>query len=424
MTEYTSKDHPLVEATSWDPARPAEPIGDRLLMSRGSSNCYLVAGEQGDVMVNTGTPWEGAVARAHFEEALGRPLDVAAIVITQSHADHAGGWASFAGPSTRTYVQRNFPAVEADRKRLAPFYALRRDAVLHAILQSPHMAGGNFARNWKVPEAIAFTELFTDHVQFEAGGRRYELYSAPGGETTDALFVWLPDQRIAFIGNWAGALYGALPNFYTLRGDRDRSVPQFLRDLDLLISLEPDMLVTGHGEPVRGAGVVRNDLEKLRRVVAHIHDETVRGMNEGKSLSALMRGVTVPDEAQIAPGRGPASWIVRAVWEEYAGWFRHENTSELYGTPASDIWPSLCAMAGGPVALASKARAALTAGYPQRALHWIEVALAADPLNKPARETEIAILEALIERNANQHFDEICWLETRIKTARTALSEG
>lgn len=422
MSTYHSKDHPLVEATHWAPDRPAERICNFLLMSRGSSNCYVVTGQGGDVVINTGTPFEGEVARGHFEALLGRRLDVAAIVLTQSHPDHAGGWSSFAGPETRTYAQRNFPLIDRDRQALKGFYNLRRDAVLHAILQSAQLSTANFSKNWKVPREIAFTQLFAEQTSFTAGRRRYELHAAPGGETIDALFVWMPEEKIAFIGNWAGALYGALPNFYTLRGDRDRSVPQFLRDIDLLIGLEPALLVTGHGDPIEGAERIRRDLEALRRVVRHLHDETVRGMNEGKDMWTLMREVDVPSDTPMAPGRGPARWIVRAVWEEYAGWFRHEHTSELYGTSPAIIWPELCDLAGGADALMAKARRALADGDPETALHWIEIALSADGGHKAVREAEVAVLDALVERNANQHFDEICWLETRLRLACEALS--
>jgi alkyl sulfatase BDS1-like metallo-beta-lactamase superfamily hydrolase len=422
MTAHSSKIHHLVEATRWDAARAGERINDILLMGRGTSNSYVVTDPQGDVVINCGTPFEGERERERFEQLLGRPLDVKAIVLTQSHADHAGGWSAFAGPDTRTFVQRNFPIIDREHQTLKGFYNLRRDAVLHSILQAAEMSRANFSKNWKVAAALNITDSFADTASFEIGGRRFELYSAPGGETIDSLFVWLPAEKIVFIGNWAGALYGALPNFYTLRGDRDRSVVQFLRDIDLLIGLGAETLVTGHDAPIVGAGQVRADLEKLRTVITHIFDQTIEGMNAGKDLWTLMREVGVPDGLIMAPGRGPARWIVRAIWEEYAGWFRHEHSSELYGTSPSSIWSELSALAGAD-RLVEKARETLAVGDPEKALHWIEIAVAGEPANVAARETELAILDALIDRNANQHFDEICWLETRVRLAREALGQ-
>ena len=40
------------------------------------------------------------------------------------------------------------------------------------------------------------------------GGLDVELYWVPGGETNDSIVVWLPQRRIAIVGN----LYGAPPD--------------------------------------------------------------------------------------------------------------------------------------------------------------------------------------------------------------------
>src|SRR5262249_22962112 len=158
----------------------------------------------------------------------------------------------------------------------------------------------------------------------------FELFSIPSGETLDSIAVWLPDEKTLFCGNFMGALYGALPNFYTIRGDRDRSVPMFIRDLQRLIDLKPDLLITGHDEPIVGNDRITADLVKIRDAVRYIHDETVKGMNAHKDLPTLMREIKLPAHLEPQPGRGPVQWYVRAVWEEYSGWFMQESTTELY----------------------------------------------------------------------------------------------
>jgi alkyl sulfatase BDS1-like metallo-beta-lactamase superfamily hydrolase len=265
--------------------------------------------------------------------------------------------------------------------------------------------------------------LFQNDHAVEVGGRRFELLSAPSGETLDSLMVWLPKEKVIFTGNWMGALYGALPHFYTLRGDRDRSVPNFMRELQRLIDLEPELLVTGHDEPIRGAERIRADMTKLLEAIRFLHDETVKGMAAHKDLWSLMRDIKLPAHLNMAPGRGPVSWYVRAVYEEYTGWFRHDSTTELYGVPARTIWPELAVLAGGPDALAARAQARLAADEPVEALHFIEIALAADPRHPTARSAEIAALERLIERTGGRTFDEIGWLETQIARAKAAIGE-
>ena len=38
-----------------------------------------------------------------------------------------------------------------------------------------------------------------------------ELISVPGGETTDSLVVWLPDERICLCGNTFGPISDTFP---------------------------------------------------------------------------------------------------------------------------------------------------------------------------------------------------------------------
>ncbi len=61
-------------------------------------------------------------------------------------------------------------------------------------------------------------------------------------------------------------------------------------------------------------------------------------------------------------------WIVRAIREEHAGWFRFESTTELYIVPPLAIWPELVELAGGTAPLVQRAQAHLDAGQPLEAL--------------------------------------------------------
>lgn len=416
-SNYRSAEHPLMKAIEWDPHAPAQRINDHLLMSRGCSNSYVVTSDDGDVVINTGASTE-TTHRQRFEELLGRPLKVAKIVFTQNHFDHIGGWSNFADPGVEMIAQAELPRLCRERTALAPFFGPRSQAVLHAMLppasnRPPAFRGAN------LPDPLT---LFDKRHGFEVGGRQFELFSAPSGETLDSLMVWLPAERTLFTGNWMGALYGALPHFYTLRGDRDRSIVNFLAELQHLIDLDPALLVTGHEEPIAGESRIRADMAKLMAAVRYIHDETVRGMAESKDLRTLMREIELPEHLVMAPGRGPVSWYVRAVFEEYTGWFRQESTTELYGVPASTIWPDLARLAGGPDILAEKAHERLEADAPLEAIHFIEIALAADPHHRAAREVEIAAHEALLRRTEGRTFDEIGWLEGRIAKASAILA--
>lgn len=418
MTRFSTLDHPVVASIAWEPEKPAERINDHILMSRSTSNAYLVAADEGDVVINTGTPYQGARTRERFEQLLGRPVKAAKIVFTQSHPDHIGGWAAFADETTQTIVQREFPRTVHERKLLGPYFQPRAARVLLSMTPKKEHADAWYSGT-RDPAPLT---LFADAHDFTVAGRRYELISVPSGETLDALLVWLPGERTLFIGNWMGAIYGALPNFYTARGDRDRSVTRFLQDIDKVISLRPELLITGHDEPIHGAERIEADLSKIRDAVRYIHDETVKGMNAHRDLWTLMREINLPATLMTRAGRGPVSWYVRAVWEEYTGWFRGESTTELYCIPPSSIWKELAALAGGAEVLALAAQKHNAQGRPVEAMHFIEIALTADPRNRPALEAERAALELLADTNGGFAFDELGWLENALRDNQAALA--
>lgn len=417
MSKYSTADHSVLKSIAWKPEQPGERINDHVLMSRSTSNSYLISSDEGDVIINSSSPYQGARTRERFEEILGRPVKAKKIVFTQSHPDHIGGWSAFADNDTETVVHREFPRICEERKLLGAYFQPRAARILHAMTPKKEHFDAWY-KGTKDPRPLT---LFADYHRFTVGGRLFELYSTPSGETLDALIVWLPGERTAFIGNLCGAIQGALPNFYTARGDRDRSVVQFFRDIDLLMNLRPALLITGHDDPISGEGRVNAYLVKIRDAVRYIHDETVKGMNEHKDMWTLMQEIELPEHLKPAPGRGPVSWYVRAVWEEYTGWFRGDLTSELYSVPAHSIWPQLVTLAGGVDALIVAAKRQLESGKTVQAMHFIEIAIAAEPSNRAVRETEISILEQLIEENGGVIFDELGWLENAIREAHEAI---
>ena len=101
-------------------------------------------------------------------------------------------------------------------RRLHPFYARRIMTLWGAFMDVDATAMDTAARTG--PHYHVHRQP-----RVELGGRRFELYSTPGGETTDALVVWMPEHRTAFVGNLMGPFFGHMPNLYTMRGDKIRS---------------------------------------------------------------------------------------------------------------------------------------------------------------------------------------------------------
>ncbi len=235
------------------------------------------------------------------------------------------------------------------------------------------------------------------------------------------MVVWLPQHRICFTGNLFSALFGHFPNLVTIRGDKYRDALGFLRSLEIVRSLEPEMLLVGHHQPVVGSELIQSELQRLRGAVQHVHDEVVKGMNEGATVEDLMRDIALPPECEVGEGYGKVSWSVRAIWENYAGWFHHRSTTELYATPATSIHGDLVELAGGPNAIAERAQKRSDSGAPLEAIHLAEVALAADPSHRGALEASRAAHRQLLEASVN--FWESAWLKKELRELEAALKK-
>ena len=57
--KYRFSDHRMVDLVRWNPEEGARRVNDHILLSPGVSWCYVVTGEAGDVIINTGMPAEG-----------------------------------------------------------------------------------------------------------------------------------------------------------------------------------------------------------------------------------------------------------------------------------------------------------------------------------------------------------------------------
>jgi alkyl sulfatase BDS1-like metallo-beta-lactamase superfamily hydrolase len=387
-------------------------LGSGIFMSRGISNAYLVTTGEDSVMINTGIYWEADETARRFAAVSDKPIT--RIVFTQGHADHIGGWPRFGGTGVETIAQANHADVREYWTSLAPFYSARTGKLWSRDVKTDRSAVPTY------PEPVVDTTFLDSH-SFEVGGRRFELYATPGGETTDSLVAWLPADRVVFTGNLMGPLFGHIPNLYTVRGDKIRSARAYIHGVERVIALEPEVLITGHGDPVRGADEIRERLIQLRDTARYIRDRTIEGMNAGTSLWQLMRDITLPPEYDIPQGHGKLPWLVRAVWEENAGWFRYESTTELYDVPVADIGDELIELAGGPDVAAQRAQAHVQAGRPLHALHFTDLALHATPGHQPSLAAKLAALKALLDASGQENFSEVRWLESQIAEVEAEL---
>jgi len=408
MSEPVYRTRPGADAMRPAAAEKAEQIAPGLWCSPGLSNAYLLTTGDGRVIVNTGMGFEGPVHRANFDAVDSSPVRY--IIFTQGHVDHVGGLDSVRDPDTTVVAQANWTAWRDDNERLIPYRASRSAFAFKDTLATGIQAIQQRLGTTRLPgQSVPVVDVdFHDTLTLDGDARPQALISMTGGETTDSLVVWLPEERICMGGNTFGPLFGHVPNLVTMRGDRYRDALTCIASVERVRDLEPELLVTGHFEPIAGQRRINAELTRLRNAIQYIHDQTVAGMNAGKDVQTLMREIAPPAEYEVGQGYGRVDWDVRAIWENYSGWFHHRSTTELYPVGFDAVAADVVELAGAE-ALVERARAHLAAGRPVHSIHLAELV----PQGHPgARDVLRQAHEKLLAGSTN--FWESAWLRHQL----------
>lgn len=229
---------------------------------------------------------------------------------------------------------------------------------------------------------------------------KFEVLHTPG-ETPDALTVWVPKYKAAFVGD---NVYDSFPNIYTLRGTQPRWALDYVESINKVLALNPDIVLPSHGLPIVGRENVVKRLIKYRDAIQYVHDQVVQGMNDGKDVFTLMREIKLPPELDIGETYGKVAWSVRGIYDGYVGWF-DRNPATMYGESPNTGDADLVELAGGPEKVAARSREVTDGGDAVRGLRLADAALARDPANRPALEAKRHALETLQKqaRNGLEH---------------------
>ncbi|MFC6622125.1 MBL fold metallo-hydrolase [Novosphingobium panipatense] len=399
---------------SGDEQTAAIAVTDFVFQANDISNAYLVTTSEGDVMINTGFMDNAERTKRLLEPHRTGPL--AFIILTQSHADHYGGVPDFVEEGTQVVGGPGFNEALGDMMRLQPFFGPRSGKLWGATLKR-----GNTPK--AAPE-VKPDILVDRRLTMELGGRCFELISTPEGETIDSLTVWMPREKIAFTGNLFGPVWLSMPFLNTLRGDKPRLVRNYLKSLETVRDLGAEIVITGHGEAIRGKDRIRADLDRLHAAVSYVRDYTLGGMTEGRDVHSLMRDFAWPEGLAIGEYHGKASWAVKSIWREYSGWLHYEEgTTALYGVPRTSVDADLVELAGGADILAARAQAKLDGGAPLEAIHLTDIALSAEPANARSLAVRKAAHEALLKESGGSNLSETMWLRSEIAAMEAKLAD-
>jgi len=389
----------------------AQKINEVIYKATGFGNTFMVVTNEGNVIIDTSLP---AMAPKH-KQLLTAVSDepVHSIIITHGHGDHTGGVALWREPQTKVIAQQNMVEFLNYQKRLGKLFMQRNSAQFGFDLieeDEPSSTTSQSAGVNMLPNT-----LFDRRLHFTLGSEQFEILHTPA-ETYDALTVWMPEYKAAFVGD---LFYRSFPNIYTLRGTKPRWALDYIESINRVLALQPEILLPSHGEPILGNDNIRREMTRYRDAIQYVHDQTVQGMNQGRDVFSLMREIKLPAELDVGEAYGWVSWSVRGIYEGYMGWFDGDPVN-MYAQSPQSIYPDLVALAGGAAKVVVLAQETLDAGDAVKALLLIEAALDAEPDNRAVQAMRLRILTAL--RQVSGNLNESGWLNHGIKQSKRQMA--
>jgi alkyl sulfatase BDS1-like metallo-beta-lactamase superfamily hydrolase len=372
----------------------------------GLANSIMIEGDDGLIIVDTMTTREEAeTVLKEFRKISGKPIK--AMVYTHNHADHVLGADVFAGESQPAiYAHESTDrCVQSILIELRPIIGTRSLRMFGAALDPGDVINAGIGPRLGVTQNsttgyVRPTKTFADSLEDRVAGVKFQLIHAPG-ETDDQIVLWLPDKKLLVC---ADDFYWAFPNLYTIRGTPFRSLKAWYRSLDRMRDLRPEFLVPCHTRPIKGAEEIQKILTDYRDAIQFVHDQALRGINQGMTPDELAEFVKLPSHLAgapyLQPFYGKVAWSVRAMFTGHLGWFDGDS-AHLQPLPPGDQAQLMARLAGGEAKLLGQAQALLSENAYQAALELTGHLLRLNPENSEAKAIRVKALTALAEREQN-----------------------
>ena len=233
-----------------------------------NSNCGIILTKEGVVLVDSGhNPTDSREVLAAVKKLT--PLPIRYLINTEVHPDHTTGHFVFSPP---TVIIAHEGTGEAMKKAFDP----QRLAGL--IKQAPEMAAAAQGYQLVTPQ-IEYRGKMTLHV----GERTIELINLHNVHSEADTAVWLPQERVIFSASVAiPKSFNNIRNFVTF--------PDMLAAIRMMKSLNPEVVVPGHGTP--GTTQIFDENERLFTLLV---DRVGKMVKEGKTLDQIKQELKLPE---------------------------------------------------------------------------------------------------------------------------------
>jgi cyclase len=235
-----------------------------------TTTCSFVVTQEGVVMIDScNSPLDSRKMLAAIKKVTDKPIMF--LIDTETHSDHTANHFIFSPPAT---VINHQGAGEGMKKEYDP----KRAETLAA--KSPEMRAA--LEGFKmIPPQIEYKDKLTINL----GERTFELIYLKNVHSEADTVIWLPKERVLFSGSAAN-----VRTFINLRPSV--VIPDVLASYKLMKSLNPEIVVTGHG-PVSTTKVFDEYEGFYTLLLKRVGDMAA----QGKSLDEIKKELKMPEYA-------------------------------------------------------------------------------------------------------------------------------
>ena len=278
ITLITPFSEEVASGHTFAPRRISEIVPGRVYALSGfefTEYYFVVSDDRRELIgIDAGTRPDSAKAAYEALRAYAPNLpELTAVFITHSHWDHVGGHTYFraVNPRTHFYARSNYKE-EIARELGAP-----------GVFDKQF-----FGENFSLDNVRSFKPDITidRRTELRIGGTHIELIPVQGGETHDAMFIYLPDEGVLFVGDFIMPYLGAP---FVEEGD----LQGLLDAIDIVVQKNPRYLLHGH-EPLTRNFASASMLAQLKIDLVWLREQVLTATRRGDERGAIHQANLIP----------------------------------------------------------------------------------------------------------------------------------
>ncbi|SET06856.1 alkyl sulfatase dimerization domain-containing protein [Paenibacillus sp. NFR01] len=354
----------------------------------GLGNAGFVITEDGVVVIDSTVSAAGGEAvLAEIRKRTSLPIRY--LIYTHGHEDHVGGAAVFKREGATVIAHRNVSRRFERYSRLWDHHL----SINALQFQTDGFAGGQ--PSYVYPD-ITYDQEYT----LEFGGRTFRLVHGKG-ETDDATIVYIPEDRVVYIGDF---IIWTFPNV----GNPNkvlRYAREWYETLDRVLAWQPRIIAPGHGPSLTEPEALRDALRDTSDALRFLEEQTILHINQGSPVEKAVADIKLPERLEQSPYLrqvyGTREFVIRGIYRRYTGWY-DGNPTHLAPSPEAQVRTAVLDLIGDEAKVLAKAEHLQAEGQHQLALHIVDLLIDdSGQTSKEAVQLKIKLLEELAGRSNN-----------------------